>query len=163
MYRVSAKQKAGKVWVAWKSLSPQTRCVSVFATFNFAVAVLGFALHADYPYFPCYALAKSAGYMLDLNMTLILFPVMRNFMSFLRMTPLVEVVPMDDHILFHKLVRAHRPSSAAERMSSPTLQTLQDPWVQDGSAFEAPDWKAPCRWVGWRRALLCCTWPCTMW
>jgi hypothetical protein len=106
VYRTS--NKVGKVWLAWKALSPQTRCVTVFATLNLAFAVLGFSMHADKPYFPGFALAKAAGYMLDLNMTLVLFPVMRNFMSFLRMTPLVEVVPMDDHIVFHKLVSRPR-------------------------------------------------------
>ena len=42
--------------------------------------------------------------MLNLNCALIFIPVCRNFVSWLRTTPLVEVLPIDDHILFHKVV-----------------------------------------------------------
>jgi hypothetical protein len=41
---------------------------------------------------------------LDFNCNLILFPMMRNIMSWLRTTPLSEWVPLDEHITFHIVV-----------------------------------------------------------
>ena len=51
---------------------------------------------------PYYVYAKGFGKMLDVNLNIILIPVLRNFMSYLRTTPIVDKLPLDDNILIHK-------------------------------------------------------------
>ena len=51
------------------------------------------------PYFPY---AKGFGKMLDFNMSFILLPVLRNFLSYLRTTAAAEKLPLDDNIKIHK-------------------------------------------------------------
>ncbi|CAL1413878.1 unnamed protein product [Linum trigynum] len=52
----------------------------------------------------CLATAKGAAETLKLNMALILFPVCRNTLTWLRSTPARTVVPFDDSINFHKVI-----------------------------------------------------------
>jgi FAD-binding domain/Ferric reductase like transmembrane component len=51
------------------------------------------------PYFPY---AKGFGKMLDFNMSFILLPILRNFLSYLRTTAAAEKLPLDDNIKIHK-------------------------------------------------------------
>ena len=48
--------------------------------------------------------AKAGGSMLNMNCALILLPVCRNFVGWLRSTPLAEVIPFDNPVAFHRLV-----------------------------------------------------------
>ncbi|KAL2612291.1 hypothetical protein R1flu_023983 [Riccia fluitans] len=52
----------------------------------------------------CVCVAKGAAETLKLNLALILLPVCRNTITYLRSTCLGTVVPFDDNIKFHKLV-----------------------------------------------------------
>ncbi|CAI0387551.1 unnamed protein product [Linum tenue] len=52
----------------------------------------------------CLATAKGAAETLKLNMALILFPVCRNTITWLRSTRARAVVPFDDNINFHKMI-----------------------------------------------------------
>ncbi|EFJ10582.1 hypothetical protein SELMODRAFT_127954 [Selaginella moellendorffii] len=54
----------------------------------------------------CLCTAKGAAETLKLNMALILLPVCRNTITWLRSTALATIVPFDDNINFHKLVAA---------------------------------------------------------
>ncbi|PUZ56427.1 hypothetical protein GQ55_5G299700 [Panicum hallii var. hallii] len=52
----------------------------------------------------CVCIAKGAAETLKLNMALILLPVCRNTLTWLRSTALSRVVPFDDNINFHKVI-----------------------------------------------------------
>ncbi|XP_024542978.1 respiratory burst oxidase homolog protein F [Selaginella moellendorffii] len=54
----------------------------------------------------CLCIAKGAAETLKLNMALILFPMCRNFLTYLRSTWLNQVVPFNDNINFHKTIAA---------------------------------------------------------
>eukprot|EP01018_Ginkgo_biloba_P014136 Gb_36903 [translate_table: standard] len=54
----------------------------------------------------CLCTAKGAAETLKLNMALILLPVCRNTITWLRSTCLSSVVPFDDNINFHKMIAA---------------------------------------------------------
>ncbi|KAJ0986302.1 hypothetical protein J5N97_004658 [Dioscorea zingiberensis] len=54
----------------------------------------------------CLTTAKGAAETLKLNMALILFPVCRNTITWLRSTRLSRVMPFDDNINFHKTIAA---------------------------------------------------------
>jgi len=58
----------------------------------------------------CVCIAKGAAETLKLNMALILLPVCRNTLTWLRSTALSKVVPFDDNINFHK-VNTQGPNS----------------------------------------------------
>jgi len=49
-----------------------------------------------------YAIARSAALVLYVDVALILLPVCRNFISFLRRTPLNDIIPFDKALTFHK-------------------------------------------------------------
>ncbi|EPZ32879.1 hypothetical protein ROZALSC1DRAFT_29851 [Rozella allomycis CSF55] len=48
--------------------------------------------------------ARSAAVVLNVDSALVLFPICRNLITFLRSTPINHIVPFDDHLLFHKLI-----------------------------------------------------------
>ncbi|KAF3787286.1 putative respiratory burst oxidase-like protein H [Nymphaea thermarum] len=52
----------------------------------------------------CVCVAKGAAETLKLNMALILFPVCRNSITWLRSTILNSIIPFDDNINFHKVL-----------------------------------------------------------
>ncbi|KAI3942242.1 hypothetical protein MKW92_006409 [Papaver armeniacum] len=52
----------------------------------------------------CVCTAKGAGETLKFNMTIILLPVCRNTITWLRKTKLGAVIPFDDNINFHKVI-----------------------------------------------------------
>lgn len=79
--------------------------------FCIAISLAGFFRNSDSLTFSksvFFSLAKGAGYLLDFAMTAILFPTMRNLVSWLRTTPVSDVIPLDDnhavHILIAKIV-----------------------------------------------------------
>ncbi|KAJ0248303.1 putative respiratory burst oxidase protein J [Hirschfeldia incana] len=52
----------------------------------------------------CVSVAKGTAEMLKFNMALVLVPVLRRTLTFLRSTFLSHVIPFDDNINFHKLI-----------------------------------------------------------
>lgn len=52
----------------------------------------------------CVSVAKGTAEMLKFNMALVLVPVLRRILTFLRSTFLSHVIPFDDNINFHKLI-----------------------------------------------------------
>ena len=60
--------------------------------------------HASGDPAPFYRHAKACGRVLDLTCNLIFLPVLRNFTSWLRTTPLRKVLPLGDELYFHKLI-----------------------------------------------------------
>ena len=88
-------------WWAYSSL--RVKWTFVFVLTNAFYACYGFmkALIAK-PYMPTsYYFAKAGGGMLNFNCAVILVPVMRNILSWLRTTPVKELLPLDDNIIFH--------------------------------------------------------------
>jgi len=53
---------------------------------------------------PSYRFAKGFGRCLDILCNLIFMPVLRNLASWLRTTPMAQVLPLDDNLYFHKTV-----------------------------------------------------------
>jgi hypothetical protein len=53
---------------------------------------------------PYFALAKSCGKVLDVCLGMLLIPVMRNFLTYLRSTAAAEKLPLDDNIIIHKMI-----------------------------------------------------------
>ena len=53
---------------------------------------------------PLYLHAKACGRVLDVLCNLIFLPVLRNFTSWLRTTPLTQVLPLGEEIYFHKVI-----------------------------------------------------------
>ena len=91
----------------WWSYSSKTVKWSVaFAVVNFGFGIYGLIKAAiTKPYMPTsYFFAKAGGGMLNFNCSVILVPVMRNILSWLRTTPINELVPLDDNIVFHKII-----------------------------------------------------------
>ena len=62
----------------------------------------------------CLLTAKGAAETLKLNMALILFPVCRNTITWLRSTKLAYIVPFDDNINFHKVRTTQHPGKHLE-------------------------------------------------
>ncbi len=58
----------------------------------------------------CLCVAKGAAETLKLNMALILLPVCRNTLTWLRSTRLSYLVPFDDNLDFHKVGSFHHPN-----------------------------------------------------
>lgn len=91
----------------WRRLSIGFRASLFLGVLCFFIAFAGFVRNSNKltfsnsPYFP---LAKAGGYLLDFAMTLILFPMMRNLVSWLRTTPITELLPLDDNHSLHVLV-----------------------------------------------------------
>ena len=76
---------------------------------------------------PWYLHAKGCGRVLDVLCNLIFLPVLRNFMSWLRTTPLVQVPPHSNRLFLqsHHLPPLPEPPSQPERiMSSEWMQVL---------------------------------------
>ncbi|KAJ9647115.1 hypothetical protein H2199_002101 [Coniosporium tulheliwenetii] len=74
----------------------------------FAFGLLNYALKdnltgARATFGPTYAIARSAGLVLHVDVALIMFPVCRNLISLLRRTPLNGIIQFDKNIAFHKM------------------------------------------------------------
>lgn len=74
---------------------------SLYVLCNVAVWLYGWGISLGVDPAPYYEYAKGFGKMLDMNLSFILIPVMRNILSFLRTTPLNEVLPFDDNLKIH--------------------------------------------------------------
>ena len=89
----------------WAYEGQRVRWVAGFLLLNLCMAMYGF-LKARYekPFYPIsYPVAKAGGAILNFNCATILIPVCRNMLSWLRTTPVSELLPLDDNIYFHKL------------------------------------------------------------
>lgn len=72
----------------------------------YAIALVSFAIwgyvenmHTVSP--PYLAYAKLFGKSLDFLLVILIFPVLRNFLSYLRTTPVAEALPLDDALIIH--------------------------------------------------------------
>jgi NADPH oxidase len=89
----------------WAYEGRRLKWVAIFLISNILMALYGF-LKASYekPLLPIsYPFAKAGGAMLNFNCATILIPVCRNMLSWLRTTPVNDILPLDDNIYFHKL------------------------------------------------------------
>jgi len=66
--------------------------------------IVGMLLAAGGDPAPLYVHAKGCGRVLDLVCNLVFLPVLRNFMSWLRTTPIANVLPLGEDIYFHKFI-----------------------------------------------------------
>ena len=100
------KQTLGRC-AKWWAYSSQTVKWSIgFFIINILFGIYGLskAMMAK-PYMPTsYFFAKAGGGMLNFNCSIILVPVLRNLLSWLRTTPIATLVPLDDNIILHKVV-----------------------------------------------------------
>ncbi|XP_034597732.2 putative respiratory burst oxidase homolog protein H [Setaria viridis] len=82
--------------------------LSLWGIANIALFIFKFAQYRRRAVFEvmgyCVCIAKGAAETLKLNMALILLPVCRNTLTWLRSTALGRVVPFDDNINFHKVI-----------------------------------------------------------
>mmetsp|Transcript_67544 Transcript_67544/g.213827 ORF Transcript_67544/g.213827 Transcript_67544/m.213827 type:complete len:1266 (-) Transcript_67544:254-4051(-) len=88
----------------WFAKTQAYRAAAMFGALCTCFFCLGFVLHSDAFRFPnghFFALAKGGGYLLDLALTMLLFPMMKNLVSWVRTTPLGDVLPLDDHHRIH--------------------------------------------------------------
>merc|ERR1719235_65822 len=86
--------------------STKTRMVLAIISLNVAAMTWGYFSNysGGYNESVWYPMAKLGGALLDLNMGMVLIPVMRNIMSMLRSTPLHgQVTVLDDHVKLHKI------------------------------------------------------------
>ena len=95
----------------WRKVSTGRKAVFYLVLVCVAFAVTGFLRNSSGLRFSksvYFAVAKAGGYLLDFAMTAILFPMMRNLISWLRTTPITDIIPLDDnhavHILIAKIV-----------------------------------------------------------
>ena len=90
----------------WDRQSQRIKFIIVLIAINVGFGLFGYIrAHIERPdnndsfYF-----AKAGGAMLNFNCAAILLPVARNMLSWLRTTPIGDIIPMDDNILFHKVI-----------------------------------------------------------
>lgn len=88
-------------WYQWEA--PRIHFITFFVLLNVAAWIYGFVSNMGSHPAPFYPHAKGFGKMLDLDCSFILIPVLRNFLSFLRTTPVNGLLPLDDNLMIHKL------------------------------------------------------------
>ena len=101
------KQKhMGKCAKWWAYSSLRVKWTVIFILTNIFYACYGFMKALiNKPYMPTsYYFAKAGGGILNFNCAVILVPVLRNILSWLRTTPVKELLPLDDNIIFHKII-----------------------------------------------------------
>ncbi|KAJ7420730.1 NADPH oxidase 5 [Willisornis vidua] len=86
----------------WHNHRGQLGCLGGYAALNvllFTLAALGHRGHG-----PAIPLARGCGQGLNLNCALLAVLMLRRCLTWLRSTPLAEVMPLDQHVLCHQLV-----------------------------------------------------------
>eukprot|EP00742_Colponemidia_sp_Colp-10_P005362 GILJ01005730.1.p1 GENE.GILJ01005730.1~~GILJ01005730.1.p1 ORF type:complete len:1207 (-),score=135.75 GILJ01005730.1:170-3724(-) len=78
--------------------------MAVFILFDIFLYFYGFFSYLSGAEFWAFPSAKGAGAVLNFNCALVLVPVMRNLLSWLRTTPVAQYIPLDEPIEFHKIV-----------------------------------------------------------
>jgi len=97
----NATRKRWEVWYHFES--QRINAIVIFTIINIGFAIYGAVKNWDRSPAPYFPYAKAGGAMLNVNCCLIFIPVCRKFMSWLRSTPLIEILPLDDAIMFHKI------------------------------------------------------------
>ena len=95
-------QSAWSAWWQWNAYRVILAVIYFFG--NVFVYVYGYVTNMGVSTSPYYPLAKGFGKMLDVNCSFILLPVLRNILSWMRSTPVADVIPLDDNILMHKTI-----------------------------------------------------------
>ncbi|KAI3646883.1 hypothetical protein MP228_007104 [Amoeboaphelidium protococcarum] len=75
---------------------------TLYTLCNLVMFLYGYFISVGVDSAPYFVFAKGFGKMLDFNLSFILIPVMRNLLSFLRTTPLNEVLPLDENLEIHR-------------------------------------------------------------
>lgn len=88
----------------WAFEGQRVKVLLAYVCINGALFAYGYVAHLGRSEAPYYPLAKAGGAMLNFNCALIVLPVCRNFVSWLRSTPVAEVIPFDDAVAFHRIV-----------------------------------------------------------
>ena len=90
----------------WSNRSQRNQVLLILVIINCGFAALGFfrALVQRPDMNRSFYWAKAGGSMLNFNCAAIFLPVARNFLSWLRTTPIGQLIPLDDNILFHKSI-----------------------------------------------------------
>jgi hypothetical protein len=87
--------------------------ISLWVILNISLFIFKFIQYRQRAVFEvmgyCVCIAKGAAETLKLNMALILLPVCRNTLTWLRSTSLSKIVPFDDNINFHKVHQTSLP------------------------------------------------------
>lgn len=111
---IAAQEKSSfRRWLAENNL--KLKWLALYIVLNIGIGLYGFCTNyfiqgwsnlfrKDNTVPIWFPLAKTGGAILNLNCSLILLPVLRNFISWLRLTPLSSHIPLDSNIGFHKLV-----------------------------------------------------------
>jgi NADPH oxidase 2 len=128
------KKKMGRCEKWWAYSSRTVKWTVGFALVNLGFAVYGFIKAAiTKPFMPTsYFFAKAGGGMLNFNCSVILVPVLRNLLSWLRTTPVNQLVPLDDNIIFHKIIFVGICAGA-------TLHIVSHYLTYSDAAYENPD------------------------
>ncbi len=95
-----------KCCTCWSRQSQRIKFIVVLLLINVGFGLFGYIrAHVERPdNNDAFYFAKAGGAMLNFNCAAILLPVARNMLSWLRTTPIGDVIPMDDNILFHKVI-----------------------------------------------------------
>jgi predicted ferric reductase/plastocyanin len=102
-----ADQHTSLVGRIWFKKSVNWRATVVLGLVCCGWFLLGFFRHSSGLSFDdgvAFSFAKGGGYLLDFLLTAVLFPVMKNLVSYLRTTPICELCPLDDHKAIHTLL-----------------------------------------------------------
>eukprot|EP00698_Gefionella_okellyi_P025585 TRINITY_DN9426_c0_g2_i2.p1 TRINITY_DN9426_c0_g2~~TRINITY_DN9426_c0_g2_i2.p1 ORF type:complete len:1237 (+),score=274.54 TRINITY_DN9426_c0_g2_i2:345-4055(+) len=97
-------KKAGQVRLWWHHHRRNFWFLTLFSVINAILYAYGFISNMSAAMPIWFPLAKGSGQVLNFNCALILFPVMRSVLSWLRTTPVVEIIELDNNITFHKIV-----------------------------------------------------------
>ncbi|KAJ2998086.1 hypothetical protein HDV02_004911 [Globomyces sp. JEL0801] len=89
-------------WYLWNE--PRMLFGAFYVSCVAGAGLYGYLMHLEGDHPPYFPFAKMFGLILDFNLSFILIPVLRNFLSFLRTTPVSEKLPLDDNITIHKWV-----------------------------------------------------------
>jgi hypothetical protein len=86
-------------WYEWNKSRVRFWAVYVFALIAFALWGYFENMHITVP--PYLAYAKIFGKALDFLLVILIIPILRNFLSYLRTTPVAELLPLDDSLTIH--------------------------------------------------------------
>ena len=90
----------------WFSEGTKAIFIAVYITINAILWIFQFFKYLLDPATPnvCVPVARGFGMVLNFNCALILVPVLRNLLSFLRNTAIAQLLPLDKNIIFHRRI-----------------------------------------------------------
>lgn len=142
-------------WYAWHQAL--VLFVVFFTTCQIGAYGYGYFTYVNTNPAPYFAFAKGFGKVIDIDMGLVLIPILRNFMSYLRTTPAAEKLPLDDNINIHKWVAYSIALASVGHISMHFLdyvwlQVISYCYLERASSPRLHESLAKCIWYNWSPA-----------